>query len=148
MILNSTIIGESAQPRMAEASCLNVSRPAQQKGFALRQIREHATFVRMSLSGGGPRGAGNPVTPIVPVYSLSFPKVPQGFLVPSPLEPPPLEDPVISPGLLLPFKPLSVHVPCQNYDPFLGTLNIRCRTITRTQKRNHNFDNHPNDGPK
>ena len=23
---------------------------------------------------------------------------------------------------------------CQNYGPFLGTLNIRCRTIIRTQK--------------
>ena len=23
---------------------------------------------------------------------------------------------------------------CQNYGPFLGTLNIRCRTISRTQK--------------
>ena len=24
---------------------------------------------------------------------------------------------------------------CQNYGPFLGTLNIRCRTIIRTQER-------------
>ena len=32
---------------------------------------------------------------------------------------------------------------CQNYDPFLGTLNIRCRIIIRIQKRDHNFDNHP-----
>ena len=26
---------------------------------------------------------------------------------------------------------------CQNYGPFLGTLNIRC------PERDHNFDNHP-----
>ena len=45
--------------------------------------------VRMSLRGGGPRGVGNLVTPIIPLYSLSFPKVPQGSLVPSPLGPPP-----------------------------------------------------------
>ena len=32
---------------------------------------------------------------------------------------------------------------CQNYGPFLGALNIRCRTIIGTQKRGHNFDNHP-----
>ena len=29
---------------------------------------------------------------------------------------------------------------CQNYGPFLGTLNIRGRIIP---KRDHNFDNHP-----
>ena len=27
--------------------------------------------------------------------------------------------------------------------PFLGALNIRCRTILGTQERCHNFDNHP-----
>ena len=27
--------------------------------------------------------------------------------------------------------------------PFWGTLNIRCRTRVGTQKRDHNFDNHP-----
>ena len=32
---------------------------------------------------------------------------------------------------------------CQNYDPFWGTLNSRCRIIIGTQKRDHNFDNHP-----
>ena len=32
---------------------------------------------------------------------------------------------------------------CQNYGPFLGTLNNRCRTILRTQKGDPNFDNHP-----
>ena len=32
---------------------------------------------------------------------------------------------------------------CQNYGPFLGNLNIRCRIITGIQKRGHNFDNHP-----
>ena len=33
-----------------------------------------------------------------------------------------------------------------NYDPVLGTLNIRCRIIIGNQKRDHNFDNHPSDG--
>ena len=32
---------------------------------------------------------------------------------------------------------------CQNYGPFLGTLNIRCRTIIGTQKRDPTFDNPP-----
>ena len=32
---------------------------------------------------------------------------------------------------------------CQNYGPFLGTLNNRCRTILRDPKRDDNFDNHP-----
>ena len=32
---------------------------------------------------------------------------------------------------------------CQNYGPFWGTLNIRCRIIIGIQKRHHNFDNHP-----
>ena len=32
---------------------------------------------------------------------------------------------------------------CQNYGPFLGTPNIRCRIIIGIQKRDHNFDNHP-----
>ena len=32
---------------------------------------------------------------------------------------------------------------CQNYGPFLGTLNTRCRSIIRTPKRHRNFDNHP-----
>ena len=32
---------------------------------------------------------------------------------------------------------------CQNYGPFLGTLNIRCRIIIGIQKRDDNFDNHP-----
>ena len=32
---------------------------------------------------------------------------------------------------------------CQNYGPFLGTLNIRGRIIIGIPKRDHNFDNHP-----
>ena len=32
---------------------------------------------------------------------------------------------------------------CQNYGPFLGTLNIRGRIIIGNQKRDPNFDNHP-----
>ena len=32
---------------------------------------------------------------------------------------------------------------CQNYGPFLGTLNTRCRTVMGTPKRDHNVDNHP-----
>ena len=32
---------------------------------------------------------------------------------------------------------------CQNYGPFLGTLNIGCRIIIGTPKRDHNLDNHP-----
>ena len=32
---------------------------------------------------------------------------------------------------------------CHNYGPFLGTLNIRCRTKKGDPKRDHNFDNHP-----
>ena len=32
---------------------------------------------------------------------------------------------------------------CQNYGPFLGSLNTRCRIIIGTQKRDHNLDNHP-----
>ena len=33
---------------------------------------------------------------------------------------------------------------CQNYGPFLGTLNTRCRIIIGTpKKRDQNFDNHP-----
>ena len=32
---------------------------------------------------------------------------------------------------------------CQNYDPFLGTLNISCRVIIGIQKKDHDFDNHP-----
>ena len=31
---------------------------------------------------------------------------------------------------------------CQNYGPFLGTLNIRCHIKIGIQKRDHNFDNH------
>ena len=31
---------------------------------------------------------------------------------------------------------------CQNYGPFLGTLNIRCRIMIGIQKWDHNFDNH------
>ena len=31
----------------------------------------------------------------------------------------------------------------QNYGPFLGILNVRCRIIIGTQKRDHNFDNYP-----
>ena len=34
---------------------------------------------------------------------------------------------------------------CQNYGPFLGPLNTRCRVISRNQKRDHNFDNHTYD---
>ena len=38
---------------------------------------------------------------------------------------------------------------CQNYGPFLGTLNSRCRIIVRTDpKRDPNFDNHPYSIPK
>ena len=32
---------------------------------------------------------------------------------------------------------------CQNYGPFRGTLNIRCRINSRDPKKDHNFDNHP-----
>ena len=32
---------------------------------------------------------------------------------------------------------------CQNYGPFLGTQNIRCRIIIRTPKGPITFDNHP-----
>ena len=32
---------------------------------------------------------------------------------------------------------------CQNYGPFLGTLNNRCRIIIGTQKGGHIFDNYP-----
>ena len=32
---------------------------------------------------------------------------------------------------------------CQNYGPFLGTLNIRGRIIIGTQEKDHDFDNHP-----
>ena len=32
---------------------------------------------------------------------------------------------------------------CQNYDPLLGTPNIRCRIILGIEKRDHDFDNHP-----
>ena len=35
---------------------------------------------------------------------------------------------------------------CQNYGPFFGTLNIRCRNVpyyNRDPKRDHIFDNHP-----
>ena len=35
----------------------------------------------------------------------------------------------------------------QNYGPFLGILNIRCRIIVGTPKRDHNFDNHLYSGP-
>ena len=35
-------------------------------------------------------------------------------------------------------------VGCQNYCPLLGPLNnTRCRTIIRSPKRDHDFDNHP-----
>ena len=46
--------------------------------------------------------------------------------------------------LLLKFlHPQSYMGGCQNYGPFLGTLNTRCR-IKKNPKRNHNFfDNHP-----
>ena len=30
--------------------------------------------------------------------------------------------------------------------PFLGTLSIRCSYYNRDPKRDHNFDNHPNEG--
>ena len=33
-------------------------------------------------------------------------------------------------------------VACQHYGPLLGPLNTRC-IISRTQKRDHNFDNYP-----
>ena len=32
---------------------------------------------------------------------------------------------------------------CQNYGPFLGTLNIRCRIILRTHKRDPILENCP-----
>ena len=32
---------------------------------------------------------------------------------------------------------------CQNYGPFLGALNIRCRIKIGIQKRDYIFDNHP-----
>ena len=32
---------------------------------------------------------------------------------------------------------------CQNCGPFLGTLNIRCRSMIGIHKKDHNFDNHP-----
>ena len=32
---------------------------------------------------------------------------------------------------------------CQNYGPFLGALNIRCRIIIGIQKKDHLFDDHP-----
>ena len=32
---------------------------------------------------------------------------------------------------------------CQNYGPLLGPLTTRRRTILRTPKKDHNFDNHP-----
>ena len=32
---------------------------------------------------------------------------------------------------------------CQNYGPPLGPLNTRCHIILRSQKGDHNFDNHP-----
>ena len=31
----------------------------------------------------------------------------------------------------------------QDYGPFLGPLNTRCRSTLRTPKRDHDFDNHP-----
>ena len=34
---------------------------------------------------------------------------------------------------------------CQNYGPFLGTLNIRCRKINKDPKRDQHFDNHPHE---
>ena len=32
---------------------------------------------------------------------------------------------------------------CQDYDPFLGTLSIRCRIKNRDPKRDQYFANHP-----
>ena len=32
---------------------------------------------------------------------------------------------------------------CQNYGPFLGTINIRCRIVIGIPKRDDHFDNHP-----
>ena len=32
---------------------------------------------------------------------------------------------------------------CQNYGPFLGILNNRCRIVNREPDRDRNFDNHP-----
>ena len=41
----------------------------------------------------------------------------------------------------------SMWVGCQKYDPFRGTLNIRCRnSYTGDPTRDHNFDNHPDIG--
>ena len=36
-----------------------------------------------------------------------------------------------------------IWVVVRNYDPFLGTLHIRCRIIIGYPKRDHKFDNHP-----
>ena len=36
---------------------------------------------------------------------------------------------------------------CQNHGLLLGPLNTRCRIIVRTQKGDHNFDNHPHEQP-
>ena len=35
---------------------------------------------------------------------------------------------------------------CQNYGPFLGTLNIRGRIIMGIQLKDNNFDTHPCEG--
>ena len=38
--------------------------------------------------------------------------------------------------------PLQLPHACQNYGPFLGSLDIRCCIIIGVQKGDHNFENH------
>ena len=60
----------------------------------------------------------------------------------------PLVTPTVVPYIIpyiTPFKEFRHGVVlggCQNYGPFLGTLNIRCRIIIRDPKKHRNFDNH------
>ena len=49
-------------------------------------------------------------------------------------------------GPLFSETPISIWVVVKIMVPFLGTLNTRCRILLRTQKRDHNFDNHPYEG--
>ena len=58
--------------------------------------------------------------------------------------------PTIHPVVL--FATVNIHIylyeytymgSCQNYGPFLGTLNNRCHIIIGTPKGDNNFDNHP-----
>ena len=45
-------------------------------GLDSRGCLKGGILTRMSLRGDGPRGVGNLVIPIIPLYSLNFPKVP------------------------------------------------------------------------